>query len=125
MLTFYTCQNDVRMTSMHRSNDMMSHRHYSDVMCLLEVKKYNLPKKSKVKSENYAYIFSSPERKDHGELIVYPMVRPSVPPSKLSNIFFSETTGSIEVKFPVEDPWIAGTKVCKNVATGHRIKVEN
>ena len=34
--------------------------------------------------------------------------------STFSNIFSSETTGPIEVKFYVEPPWDGGTKVCSN-----------
>ena len=38
--------------------------------------------------------------------------------STFSNIFFSETTGPIEVKFHVEPPLDRGTKVCSN-GPGH------
>ena len=38
--------------------------------------------------------------------------------STFSNIFFSETTGPIEVKFHVEPPLDGGTKVCSN-GPGH------
>ena len=34
--------------------------------------------------------------------------------STFSNIFSSENTGPIEVKFHVEPPWDGGTKVCSN-----------
>ena len=34
--------------------------------------------------------------------------------SMFSNIFSSETTGSIETKFHMEPPWDGGTKVCSN-----------
>ena len=55
-----------------------------------------------------------------GELIVYqslwrPYVRPSsVRRSTFSNLFFSETTGPIKLKFYMETPRDAGTKVCSN-----------
>ena len=58
------------------------------------------------------------------ELIVYqslrrPYVRPSVRlsavrPSTFSNIFSSETTGPIKLKFYMETPRDPGTKVCSN-----------
>ena len=38
--------------------------------------------------------------------------------STFSNIFSSETTWPIEVKFHVEPPWDRGTKVCSN-GPGH------
>ena len=38
--------------------------------------------------------------------------------STFSNIFSSETTGPIEVKFHVEPPWDGGTKICSN-GPGH------
>ena len=38
--------------------------------------------------------------------------------STFSNIFSSETTGLIEVKFHVEPPWDGGTKICSN-GPGH------
>ena len=38
--------------------------------------------------------------------------------STFSNIFSSETTGQIEVKFHVEPPWDGGTNVCSN-GPGH------
>ena len=41
---------------------------------------------------------------------------------KFSNIFSSETTGPIEVKFHVESPWDGGTKVCSN-GPGHMTKM--
>ena len=34
--------------------------------------------------------------------------------STFSNIFISETTGLIEVKFHMEPPWDGGTKLCPN-----------
>ena len=51
-----------------------------------------------------------------GELIVYQSLRcPSVVRrSTFSNIFSSETTGPIELKFHMETPLDAGTKVCSN-----------
>ena len=42
--------------------------------------------------------------------------------STFSNIFSSETTGSIEAKFHVEPPWDGGTKVCSN-GLGHMTKM--
>ena len=42
--------------------------------------------------------------------------------STFSNIFSSETTGSIEAKFYVKPPWDGGTKVCSNVP-GHMTKM--
>ena len=57
-----------------------------------------------------------------GELIVYQSLRrPSVcrlssvvRPSTFSNIFSSETTGPIKLKFHMETPEDAGMKVCSN-----------
>ena len=50
-----------------------------------------------------------------GELIVYQSIRrPSVCLSTFSNIFSSETTGPIKLKFHMETPLDAGTKVCSN-----------
>ena len=57
-----------------------------------------------------------------GELIVYQSLwRPSVRPSKFSNIF-SETNGPIILKFHMETPYDAGTRVCSN-GPGHMTKV--
>ena len=58
-----------------------------------------------------------------GELIVYQSLRrPSVVrPSTFSNIFFSETTGPIKLKFYMETPEDAGKKVCSN-GPGHMTK---
>ena len=42
--------------------------------------------------------------------------------STLSNIFSSETTRPIEVKFYVTPPWDGGTKVCSN-RPGHITKM--
>ena len=42
--------------------------------------------------------------------------------STFSNIFSSETTGPIEVKFHVDPPWDGGTKVCSN-GPGHMTKM--
>ena len=42
--------------------------------------------------------------------------------STFSNIFSSETTGPIEVKFHVEPPCDGGTKVCSN-GPGHLTKM--
>ena len=42
--------------------------------------------------------------------------------STFSNIFSSETTGSIKAKFHVESPWDGGTKVCSN-GPGHMTKM--
>ena len=58
-------------------------------------------------------IFSSPEPKAHGELIVYqssrrPSVRASVRASTLSNINISETSGPITTKFYLKHHWGGG-----------------
>ena len=42
--------------------------------------------------------------------------------STFSNIFFSETTGPIRVKFHMEPPWDGGTKVC-TTGPGHMTKM--
>ena len=42
--------------------------------------------------------------------------------STFSNIFSSEITGPIEVKFHVAPPWDGGTKVCSN-GPGHMTKM--
>ena len=62
-----------------------------------------------------------------GEVIVYqslrrPSVRLSVRPSTFSNIFSSETVGPIKLKFLMETPSDAGTKVCSN-GPGHMTKM--
>ena len=59
-----------------------------------------------------------------GELIVYQSLRcPSVNcQSTFSNIFSSETTGPIKLKFHMETPSDAGTKVCSN-GPGHMTKM--
>ena len=66
---------------------------------------------------NLHVIFSSPEPKAHGELIVYqssrrPSVRPSVRPcvcaSTLLNINISETSGPIATKFYLKHHWGGG-----------------
>ena len=54
-----------------------------------------------------------------GELIVYQSLRR---PSTISNIFYSETTGPIELKFHMETPKDRGTKVCSN-GFGHMTKM--
>ena len=57
------------------------------------------------------------------ELIVYQSIRcPSVCLSTFSNIFSSETTGPIKLKFHMETPEDAGTKVCSN-GPGHMTKM--
>ena len=43
-------------------------------------------------------------------------------PVTISNVFFSETTWPIKVKFYVEPPWEGGTKVYIN-GPGHMTKV--
>ena len=54
-------------------------------------------------------IFSSPEPKAHGELIVYQSSgRPSVRASTLSNINISETSGPITTKFYLKHHWGGG-----------------
>ena len=55
-------------------------------------------------------IFSSPEPKAHGELIVYqssrrPSVRASVRASTLLNINISETSGLFAIKFYLKHHW--------------------
>ena len=45
-----------------------------------------------------------------------------VRPPTFSNIFSSETTGPIELKFYIETPQDGGTKVCSN-GPGHMTKV--
>ena len=59
-----------------------------------------------------------------GELIVNKSLwRPSVVhPSTFSNIFSSETTGPIKLKFHMETPKDAGTKVC-STGPGHMTKM--
>ena len=59
-----------------------------------------------------------------GELIVYQSRRrPSVvSPSTISNIFSSQTTGPIELKFHMKTPSDAGMKVCSN-GPGHMTKM--
>ena len=55
----------------------------------------------------FFFIFSSPEPKLIGELIVYQSLRRLsvvVRPSTFSNIFSSETTGQIKLKFDKETP---------------------
>ena len=54
-----------------------------------------------------------------GELIVYQSLWR---PSTISNIFSSETTGHIELKFHMETPKDGGTKVCSN-GPGHMTKM--
>ena len=46
--------------------------------------------------------------------IIYSFNRPSSSSSTFSNIFFSETTGPIKVKFHAGPPWDGITKVCSN-----------
>ena len=58
-----------------------------------------------------------------GELIVYQSLRrPFVCPSTFSNIFSSETTMPIKLKFHMETPSDAGRKVCSN-GPGHMTKM--
>ena len=68
-------------------------------------------------TNSFLFLFSSPEPKAHGELIVYqssrrPSVRPSVcasvRASTLSNINISETSGLIVSKFYLKHPWGVG-----------------
>ena len=61
----------------------------------------------------YFSIFSSPEPKAHGELIVYqssrhPSVRASVCASTIININISETSGPIATKFYLKHHWGGG-----------------
>ena len=68
-------------------------------------------------------LFSSPEQRIIGELIVYPwsgIVRCRRP--QCSYIFFSETAGPIKAKFYVEPPWVGGTKFCSR-HLGHMTKM--
>ena len=51
-----------------------------------------------------------------GEIIVYQSLR------RPSNIFSSETAGPIKLKFHMETPHDAGTKVCSN-GPGHMTKM--
>ena len=54
-------------------------------------------------------IFSSPEPKAHGELVVYQSSwRPCVRASTLSNIIISETSGPIATKFYLKHHWGGG-----------------
>ena len=54
-------------------------------------------------------VFSSPEPKAHGELIVYQSSRhASVRASTLSNINISETSGPIATKFYLKHHWGGG-----------------
>ena len=58
------------------------------------------PKKSPRTSSILQHIFSPPQPKAHGELIVYQSSRrPSVCPSTLLNINISETSGPIALSF--------------------------
>ena len=59
------------------------------------------------------FVFSSPEPKAHGELIVYqssrrPSVRPSVRVSTLSNMNISATSKLIATKFYLNHHWGGG-----------------
>ena len=76
---------------------------------------------SLIKAE-FLDIFSSPEPKAPGELIVKAgsVVRPSVDlrPSTISNNFSSETTGLIATKFHIQPPGPLGKKSCSN-GLGH------
>ena len=59
------------------------------------------------------YIFSSPEPKAHGELIVYqssrrPSVRACVHASTLSNMNISATSKPIAAKFYPKHHWVGG-----------------
>ena len=57
----------------------------------------------------HAFIFSSPEPKAHGELIVYQSSRrQSVRASTLLNINISETSGPIATKFYLKHHWGGG-----------------
>ena len=57
-------------------------------------------------------IFSSPEPKAPGELIV--KAGSVVRPSTISNDFSSETTGPIATKFHIQPPGTLGKKNCSN-----------
>ena len=61
----------------------------------------------------FVVIFSSPERKAHGELIVYQSsrrlcLRPSVRASTLSNMNISATSKRIAIKFYLKHHWGGG-----------------
>ena len=80
-----------------------------------------------MKRVNSLCLFSSPEPKAPGGANSIPVTRasvrrPSVRPSTISNIFSSETTGPIKLKFRMETPLDAGTKVCSN-GPGHMTKM--
>ena len=62
-------------------------------------------------------VFSSPEPKTHGWAI-----ESGIRPSTISNIFSSETTVPIKLKFHIETPLDAGMKVCSN-GPGHMNKM--
>ena len=75
------------------------------------------------------FLLAHLSRRLMGELIVYQSLRhpsvcrPSVGRlSTFSNIFSSETTGPIKLKFQMETPKDAGTKVCSN-GPGHMTKM--
>ena len=53
-------------------------------------------------------LFSSPERKAHGENVYQSSRRPSVCASTLSNINISETSGPIATKFYLKHHWGGG-----------------
>ena len=80
---------------------------------------------SQLESDSGLFVFSSPEPKAHGELIVYqssrrpsvracvcasvrPCVRPSVRLSTLSNIIISTTSRPIPTKFYLKHYWGGG-----------------
>ena len=48
--------------------------------------------------------------------------RPPVRPSTISNIFFSETTWPIKLKFHMVTPSDTGTKIC-SIGPGHMTKM--
>ena len=70
-------------------------------------------KSSNILNSSHKRIFSSPEPKAHGELIVYqssrrPCVRPSVCPLTLSNMNISATSWPIATKFYLKHHWGGG-----------------
>ena len=65
-------------------------------------------------------IFSSPEPKAPGELIVY--AGSVVRPSTISNDFSSETSGPIATKFQIQPSRPLGKKNCSN-GLGHMTKM--
>ena len=70
---------------------------------------------------NFSIFLAHLSRRLIGELIIWQGCCLCVMCS-FSNVFFSGTTGPIEVKFHVEPPWDGGTKVCI-WGSGHMTKM--